>query len=91
MKQAGVIVVIRRMSALVFSSTVVIVMALFMIWAIVFPLGEDRFWYVFQGLLAGWLILWLAWLVGANPKLVVTTAGLEVTNYLRDGARSSLL
>jgi hypothetical protein len=81
MKQADVIVVIRRMSAVVFSSTVVILMALFMIWAIAFPLEADTFWYVFQGLLAVWLILWLIWLVGANPKLVVTTASLEVTNW----------
>lgn len=55
--------------------------AVFMVWVILFTPEEATFWYLCQGLLAVWLILWMSWLVGANPKLVVTTSGLEVTNW----------
>lgn len=77
----AVIIVVRQTRQVVLVAAGVSAVALFMVWVVLFPPAEATFWYLCQGLLAVWLILWMTWLVGANPRLVVTTSGLEVTNW----------
>ncbi|ATY13464.1 hypothetical protein CU254_25800 [Amycolatopsis sp. AA4] len=82
MRQGEVFAVIRRRPTMVLSWVSTAGLAAAAVW-LIFAVPDDAgFWYLFQGLLALWLITWFVWLCGANPRLVVAEDGVDVTNYL---------
>lgn len=82
MRQGEVFAVIQRRPTVVLSWVSVVASAGAAIWLIFAVPGDATFWYLFQGMLALWLITWFSWICGANPRLTVTENGLAVTNYI---------
>ncbi|MFE3171729.1 hypothetical protein ACFXPA_02830 [Amycolatopsis sp. NPDC059090] len=81
MRQGDVFAVIRRRPTMVLGWVGTAGLATAAVW-LIFSVPDDAgFWYMFQGLLALWLITWFVWLCGTNPKLVVAKNGAEITNY----------
>ncbi|SDC59273.1 PH domain-containing protein [Actinokineospora iranica] len=77
-----VVTVIRRRVELVAGWLATAGLTLFAGWLALFPAEEVTFFSLAQGLFAMWLGIWVVWLASAHPKLVVSTRGLDIVNWV---------
>lgn len=83
MRTDEVVTVIRRRGEMVASWVAFVGLTAFAGWLALFPPEGATFSYLAQALSCMWLGIWISWLPGAHPKLVVSTRGLDVVNWVR--------
>ncbi|SES49308.1 hypothetical protein [Actinokineospora terrae] len=81
MREGDVLAVVRRRGEFVFAVVAVVGLVGAGLWLGAFPPGVASYGMTAQALGVIWLVTWAGMLPALQTRLVVTTAGLEVTNF----------
>ena len=83
MRTEEIVTVVRRRAEVIAGWAASAVLTLCALWLAAFPPEGAMFPYMAQGFTAVWLGIWVVWLAAAHPRLVVSTRGLDVVNWVR--------